>query len=104
MSKASNSSVSFGVGLLFGVVAGVVSGVLLSPKPGEELRQDIKEAVDNLCQDKKELNSCKSISVDLINKMKYTIEKQIAKMNGAIKAGKMAAAKRKEELESDYSY
>ena len=43
MCKASDSSVSFGVGLLFGVLAGVAGGILLSPKSGEEMRKEIKE-------------------------------------------------------------
>ncbi|OGI22539.1 MAG: hypothetical protein A2287_08340 [Candidatus Melainabacteria bacterium RIFOXYA12_FULL_32_12] len=104
MSKVADNSVSFGVGLLFGVIAGVVAGVLAAPKSGEEMRQELKETVSNLSQENKELTSCTSISVDLINKMKYTIEKQISKINDAVKAGKMAAAKRKEELESGCNY
>lgn len=103
MSKGSDNSVSFGVGLLFGVLAGVVGGVLLSPKPGEEMRSELKDAVKGLCNENKDVDCCKSISIDMINKMKYTVEKQISKVHDAIKAAKMAAAKRKEELESGYN-
>ena len=99
----SKDSVSFGVGLLFGVVAGVVAGVLYSPRSGEEMRQELKCTVDNLIKED-EVDTCKTVSIDMLNKMKYTIEKQISKVNDAIRAGKMAAAKRKEELESGFSY
>ena len=103
MSK--DNSISFGVGLLFGVIAGVLSGVLLSPKPGEEIRKDLKDAVNCCLKDKEDdIDNCKTVSIDMINKMKFTIEKQISKIYDAVKAGKMAAAKRKEEIESGYNY
>ena len=42
MSKEDNS-VSFGVGLLLGVVGGVIAAVLYAPKSGEETREMIKD-------------------------------------------------------------
>jgi gas vesicle protein len=99
----SKDSVSFGMGLLFGIVAGVAAGVVLAPKSGEEMRQDLKNVIQNISNED-EINNCKNVSIDMINRMKYTIEKQLLKVNDAIKAGKMAAAKRREEMESGYSF
>jgi len=105
MSNRSDSSVSFGVGLLFGVLAGVATGILFSPKSGEEMRRDLKEIVSDI---KGEINpdiiGTKNVSTDLINKIKYTIENQINKINSALKAGRLAAAKHKEELESGINF
>lgn len=103
MSKGSDSSISFGVGLLFGVLAGVAAGVFFAPKSGKETRQELINITSNINKGQK-LDNCRSASVDMINRMKYTIEKQLNKINDAIKAGKMAAAKRKEEFESGYNY
>lgn len=104
MSRNSDSSISFGVGLLFGVLAGVAAGILYSPKPGNEMREEIKSFAGSFTKDlEPEIANTKNASTDLINKLVYSIEKQYSKINDAIKAGKMAAAKRKEELESGYS-
>ena len=105
MCKTSDNSISFGVGLLFGILAGVAGGILLSPKPGEEMRNDVKNAIDCVIKtDNNDIIQCKSASITMINKLKYTIENQITKINEAVKAGRMAAAKRKEELDSGYNY
>lgn len=104
MCKTSDSSISFGVGLLFGILAGVAGGILLSPKSGEDMRKEVKGVIDNAIKsDDCDITQCKSDSINMINKMKFTIENQIIKINDAIKAGRMAAAKRKEELDSGYN-
>jgi gas vesicle protein len=74
----SKDSVSFGMGLLFGIVAGVAAGVVLAPKSGEEMRQDLKNVIQNISNED-EINNCKNVSIDMINRMKYTIEKQLLK-------------------------
>lgn len=105
MSKVCESSISFGVGLLFGVLAGVTAGILFSPKSGEQMRNEIKKTVNcNINSDCYDIIKCKSVSVELLNKLKYTLESQITKINDAVKAGRMAAAKRREEIDSGYSY
>jgi len=104
MSRACESSLSFGVGLLMGVVAGVVAGILLTPKSGEEIRNDLKDTVESIASKNKKLDNCKSASADILNKVKYTLEKQIINLNEAVRAGKMAAAKHREELETGYKY
>lgn len=104
MSKSSDNSISFGVGLLFGVVAGAVAGILLSPKAGEEMRKDLKAATNLITDKNPKISCCKNNSIDVINKVKYTIEKQISNIQDAVKYAKMAAAKHREELESEYKF
>jgi gas vesicle protein len=105
MSRSSDSSVSFGVGLLFGVLAGVATGILFSPKPGEEMRQDLKEIITDISGEiKPDVLGTKNVSTDLIYRIKYTIEKQMNKINNALKAGRLAAAKQREELESGINF
>ena len=105
MSKDSDCPLIFGIGVLLGVAAGVAAGVLFAPKPGSEVREDLKligtKYTNNAFSD---ITSTKIVSTDILNKLKLTLEKQIAKINEAIKAGKMAAAKQKEELNSGFNY
>ena len=49
MSKE-DSSISFGVGLLLGVVGGVIAACLYTPKSGEEARKDVENAITDLAQ------------------------------------------------------
>ncbi len=103
MPKDSDNAVVFGVGIIFGVLAGAAIGVLTAPKSGEEVREKIKETVD-IYSNKKcdEIAKTKIASVNMIKKMGFTIEKQISRLNDAVKAGRMAAAKRKEENSAEY--
>ncbi len=103
MPKDSDNAVVFGVGIIFGVLAGALIGVLTAPKSGEEVRQKIKDTVDVYSNKKcDELVKTKTASVNMIKKMGYTIEKQLNRLNEAVKAGRMAAAKRKEENSTEY--
>lgn len=100
MSTESDGYISFGVGLLFGVSIGAILGLLLTPKSGKEMRSD-------LCQLTKEVPEVISSGVDntkdkcsdMIDKARYVLDKQIHNINDSLKAGKMAAAKKREELE-----
>jgi gas vesicle protein len=46
MEATGNRSGNFLIGLLVGGLVGAVAGILLAPKPGKELRGDIKEKAD----------------------------------------------------------
>jgi gas vesicle protein len=105
MSRTSDNSLAFGVGTLVGVLAGVALGILFSPKSGEEMRKDLKDTVEKIAgKDTPEVVYAKRKSTAAIEKLQYTLEAQFSRVMEAIKAGKMAAAKRKEELESNYRY
>lgn len=41
----------FGLGLVLGAIAGVVTGLLAAPKPGKETRKDIKRKAEDMRDD-----------------------------------------------------
>jgi gas vesicle protein len=105
MSKSSDCAVVFGVGLLAGLAAGAMVAILTTPKSGEKVRQELKATLNRFVDDiPVEYQSTEAKSKEMLFKIKYSFEKQLARINEAVKAGKIAAAKRKEEVESDYSY
>lgn len=105
MSKSNDDAVVFGVGLLAGIAAGAVLAVLCTPKSGEEVRKDLKDTVSQFVDEMpRDYKKTEEQSKELIFKVKYSIENQINKINNALKAAKIAAAKRKEEMESEYNY
>ncbi|MFA6989085.1 MAG: YtxH domain-containing protein [Candidatus Gastranaerophilaceae bacterium] len=101
MSKDSDSSISFGIGLLGGILAGVAVGILYSPKSGEEMRAELIKATKNFTEKlSPDVQTAKEISLEMIDKAKASIESQFDKINQTIKAKKMAEAKAKEEAQS----
>ena len=50
MCDKDKSSIGFGVGLLLGVIGGIVAGILYAPKPGEEMREKVKDTVCDLAE------------------------------------------------------
>lgn len=102
MSK--NKSFMFGMGLLAGVVGGIVAGVLLAPKPGEESRRELKEAAIKLYEDNSPaINEAKKQAMENIDLMKYKLERQFRKLNNSIKSKKMQKAKELEDSENNSS-
>ncbi len=103
MSKNSDDYLIFTVGTLFGVLTGVIAGVIFSPKPGVELRRDLKSMAKNFSREvPTDSRQAKEVFHKSMDKLKYTMENQINKINDAVKAGRMASAKEKEELEAGY--
>jgi gas vesicle protein len=101
MSKDSDSSISFGIGLLGGVLVGIIAGVLYSPKSGEEMRSELVKATKSLTEKlSPDVQTAKELSLEMIDKAKSSIELQFDKINQTIKANKLAAAKAKEEAQS----
>ena len=100
MSKE-GSSISFGVGLLMGVVGGVIAAVLYAPKSGEETRKDVENVITDLAQKyTPEIKEAKRQALTSIDVMRYKLEQQYNKLNDSIKAKQLAKAKEKES--SDY--
>lgn len=95
------TSISFGIGLLIGVLAGVGAGILYAPKSGEETRNDLKEKTNQLMEKGYNVENFKKTGLEMIEKAKISIENQISKINQDIKASKLAKAKAKELIESE---
>lgn len=100
MSKE-DSSISFGVGLLLGVVGGVIAACLYAPKSGEETRKNVENVITDIAQKyTPEIQEAKRQALTSIDVIKYRLEQQYNKINDSIKAKQIAKAKEKEL--SDY--
>lgn len=101
MSKE-DSSISFGMGLLLGVLGGVAAAILYAPKSGAETREDIKNCVNDFAQKHApEIKEAKKQALESLDMMKYKLEKQYNKINEHIKAKQMAKAREKEDESYD---
>lgn len=97
-----NNSISFGLGLLAGVVGGIIAGVLYAPKSGEESRKNLKEVVSDLAEKHSpEIREAKKQALESIDLVKYKLERQYRKLNHMLKSKKMQKAK---ELEDNEEY
>ena len=101
MSKE-NNAVSFGVGLLFGVIGGVITAVLYAPKSGKETREDVENIVSDWAQKyTPSIQEAKKQAMSSIDVMRYRLEEQYNKINESIKAKQIAKAKEKESGDYD---
>ena len=99
MSKE-DSSISFGVGLLRGVVGGVIAAVLYAPKSGEETRKDVENVITDIAEKyTPEIKEAKKQALTQIDVMRYRLEQQYNKINETIKAKQIAKAKQKESTD-----
>lgn len=96
---------TFLLGMIFGVLGGVVAGILFAPKSGDELRadaQDFMRALPGRLND--EINNPNTRTREFIEKTRYSIESQVGKVKRDRDADRMAKAKRAEELASGYEF
>ncbi len=101
MSKEDNS-ISFGLGLLAGVLGGIALGILYAPKSGEETRKDVEKVIVDIAEKHApEIEEAKRQALTSIDVMKYNFEKEYNKINNSIKAKQMAKAKEKEYTDYD---
>ena len=97
MCKKDDSSFGFAMGILAGVVAGITAGVLLAPKPGEESRKELKEAIDDFKEKySPEIIHAKEQAMDAIKASKEKVEDAYKKFNDYLKARQLAKAKNNE--------
>ena len=97
MCRKDDSSFGFAMGILAGVVAGITAGVLLAPKPGEESRRELKEAIDEFKEKySPEVIKAKEQALDAIKSSKDKIEDTYKKFNDYLKARQLAKAKNNE--------
>ena len=98
MSKEDNS-ISFGMGLLAGIVGGVVAAILYAPKSGAETREDVKNYVNDFAQrHAPEIKEAKKQALESLDMMK-----QYNKINEHIKAKQMAKAREMEDQSYDFN-
>ena len=94
-----NKSIAFGLGLLAGVVGGIVAGVLYAPKPGEESRQQLKDAALEFYEKHSpEITNAKKQALESVDLARYNLEKQFRKFNNMVKSNKLQKAKELESL------
>lgn len=99
MSKE-ESSLSFGAGLLLGVIGGVIAAVLTTPKSGEEARKCIEDTITDIAgKCTPEINRAKKQALTSIDVMRYRLEQQYGKITDALKAKQLAKAKQKESVD-----
>ena len=102
MCNQDKSSIGFGVGLLLGVIGGIIAGVLYAPKPGEEMREKVKDTVCDLAEKySPEVKEAKKQAMESIDLLRYKLEKQYKKFGNMLKSKKMRKAK---ELESESNF
>lgn len=103
--QSSDESVSSSVGswlagLVIGALGGAAVALLTAPKPGKEMRGVLQETA-KAAPDR--FNEIVDDSLDLyastLNYLQLVIEEQTMRLKRAVAAGKLAAAKKREELE-----
>lgn len=95
-----DNSISFGIGLLLGVVGGVIAAVLYAPKSGEETRQDVENVITDIAQKyTPEIKEAKKQALTSIDVIRYRLEQQYNKISDSIKAKQLAKAKEKESTD-----
>ncbi len=98
-----NDSLCFGIGIMVGVIGGVVAGVLLAPKKGEDSCKDVKCVIENLVETQApRVREAKKQALEAIDLVKYRIENQIKKFKNAAKSDRLEKAKQLEDANSDY--
>lgn len=103
MSKDDNS-ISFGMGLLAGILGGVAAAILYAPKSGEQTREEVIHFVNDFAQKHApEIKEAKKQALESLDMMKYKLEKQYNKINEHIKAKQMAKAKEMEDRSYDFN-
>lgn len=99
-----NTSISFGLGLIAGVVGGIIAGVMYAPKPGEESRKELKLVAEDLAQKHSpEVRDAQKQALESIDLVKYKVERQYRKLNHALKSKKLQKAKELEDTEYDFN-
>jgi gas vesicle protein len=75
MAEKNESKGSFLIGLLAGSVIGAVIALLYAPKPGKELRADIKTKTADVMENSEEyISAARNKAVDIINEGKRKSE------------------------------
>jgi gas vesicle protein len=93
-------SCSWFFGLLLGILGGLALGIMSAPRPGSEVRGKLRETVNVLPERVSELvDDTLDVYATGVNYLQVIMEEQAQRIRRAVAAGKLAAAKKREELE-----
>jgi gas vesicle protein len=96
----SSGTGSWLAGLVVGVLGGAALALLTTPKSGGEVRGVIRQTATDLPERMSELvDDSLDLYASALNYCQLVIEEQTMRLKRAVAAGKLAAAKKREELE-----
>jgi gas vesicle protein len=97
-SDSGNTSLNFALGLFCGAAIGAAVGVLLAPKPGAQLRNDVKSSIDDIRRRAKNIyNAAVDTAEDVVERGTEAIERGVAEVGDG---RARARHKRSEEMAS----
>ena len=87
-------------GLILGLLGGATIAMLITPKSGTDLRGKLRETAQDLPERVSELvDDSLDLYASGVNYLQLVMEEQTMRVKRAVAAGKLAAAKKREELE-----
>lgn|SRR6185437_7343847 len=87
-------------GLILGLLGGVTIAVLVTPKSGSEIRVKLRETARDMPDRVSELvDDSLDLYASGVNYLQLVMEEQTMRLRRAVAAGKLAAAKKREEQE-----
>ena len=92
-----DSGLLFGIGVLAGVTAGIIGGLLFAPQSGEETRKKIETRFNEMTDSCPCIENIKKKTLEAIDVLQYKIEKVVKKIDESVKAKQLARAKEKED-------
>lgn len=99
-SSGGSGTASWLLGLVLGALGGATLALLTAPKSGSEVRGVIKETANHLPEKVSELvDDSIDLYASALNYCQVLVEDQTLRLRRAVAAGKLAAAKKREELE-----
>lgn len=98
--RTDNGASSWFLGLVIGALGGATVALLTAPKSGSEVRGVLKQTASDVPNKLAEvLDDSLDLYASTINYCQLVIEEQSQRIQKAVAAGKLAAAKKREELE-----
>ncbi len=98
--SSSSGTGSWLLGLLVGALGGATLAFLTAPKPGNEMRGAIQATATDIPDRLSELvDDSLDLYASALNYCQLVVEEQTMRLKRAVAAGKLAAAKKREELE-----
>jgi gas vesicle protein len=102
-SESSNGGFGVGswlIGLILGLMGGAAIAILTTPRSGSEIRGKLRETAEDLPERVSELvDDSLDLYASGVNYLQLVMEEQTMRLKRAVAAGKLAAAKKREELE-----